>query len=254
MSLITAEKVASTLYEQFQHGLSFVFSPTPPPRNAQLGHTRIAIIGAGLTGVSAAAHCIGHGFDVTIFEAGGRNKLGGIWTQVNSTSGLQIHSAMYRFHPSVEWANGYPKRNQIVDAIEQLWQRYGLDDHTIFDTRVSSVERTSGGRWVVNRDYGLGEFDGIIAAVGTCGEPQMPELPKQSSFAGGIYHSSALDGESAKDKNVLIVGGGASAVEALEWAIETGAEKVTVLARSEKWVRVLNFFQDLNYSADPIAA
>jgi phytoene dehydrogenase-like protein len=29
---------------------------------------RIAVIGAGLTGVSSAAHAVGHGFDVVIYE------------------------------------------------------------------------------------------------------------------------------------------------------------------------------------------
>ena len=32
------------------------------------------------TGVSAASHCVGHGFDVTIFEAGDEKNLGGIWS------------------------------------------------------------------------------------------------------------------------------------------------------------------------------
>ena len=41
---------------------------------------KIAIIGAGITGVTAAAHCVGHGFDVVIFEKGGRDSLGGIWS------------------------------------------------------------------------------------------------------------------------------------------------------------------------------
>src|SRR5436309_368882 len=81
--------------------LDKIFSPNPPPPNATLRRPRIAVIGAGLTGVSSAAHCVGHGFDVVIFEAGGKHNLGGIWSRVNTTSGLQIHSLMYRFHPSV---------------------------------------------------------------------------------------------------------------------------------------------------------
>jgi NADPH-dependent 2,4-dienoyl-CoA reductase/sulfur reductase-like enzyme len=60
--------------------LDKILSPTPPPPHAQLRRPKIAVIGAGLTGVSAAAHCVGHGFDVQIFEAGPRKNLGGIWS------------------------------------------------------------------------------------------------------------------------------------------------------------------------------
>ena len=67
-------------YSWIQWLLDKLLSPTPPPPHARLGRPRIAIIGAGLTGVSAASHCVGHGFDVTIFEAGDEKNLGGIWS------------------------------------------------------------------------------------------------------------------------------------------------------------------------------
>lgn len=71
------------VYYLIQSLLDRFLSPTPPPPNANLGRPRIAIIGAGLTGVSSASHCVGHGSDVTIFEAGDRDSLGGIWARVS---------------------------------------------------------------------------------------------------------------------------------------------------------------------------
>ena len=68
------------LYNLLQWLLDSLFSPNPPPPNANLRRPKIAVIGAGLTGVSAASHIVGHGFDVQIFEAGGRDELGGIWS------------------------------------------------------------------------------------------------------------------------------------------------------------------------------
>lgn len=68
------------LYSLLQWFLAKIFSPYPPAPGARLRRPKIAIIGAGLTGVSAASHCVGHGFDVVLFEAGGREHLGGIWT------------------------------------------------------------------------------------------------------------------------------------------------------------------------------
>ncbi|PSN64725.1 FAD/NAD(P)-binding domain-containing protein [Corynespora cassiicola Philippines] len=222
-------------YHLLQSLLSTVFSPTPPPPRASLSRPKIAIIGAGLTGVSAASHCVGHGFDCRIFEAGPRKNLGGIWSRVNNTSGLQIHSIMYRFHPALQWNSGYPSRGDIVGQITKLWEMYNLESRTQFDTWVENVYKDKTGRWIIN-DTSNGRFDGVIAAIGTCGDPKMPTLPGQEKFKGEIYHSSELDGKSAKGKKVAIVGGGASAVEALEFVASEQAEHTNVLARSEKWI------------------
>ncbi len=57
----------------------------------------------------------------------------------------------------------------------------------------------------------------VIAAIGTCGDPKIPHISGQEKFKGEIFHSSQLGGKSAKGKKVVIIGGGASAVEALEF-------------------------------------
>ena len=62
------------LYQLFQWLIDKIISPTPPTPSTRLGRPKVAVIGAGLTGVTAAAHCIGHGFDVVIFEAGSKEN------------------------------------------------------------------------------------------------------------------------------------------------------------------------------------
>jgi NADPH-dependent 2,4-dienoyl-CoA reductase/sulfur reductase-like enzyme len=71
------------VFQIFQWLTDLILAPTPPSPNNRgkpLGRPKIAVIGAGITGVSSAAHCVGHGFDVTIFEAGTKKNLGGIWS------------------------------------------------------------------------------------------------------------------------------------------------------------------------------
>ena len=204
------------LYQVLQSIIAKLLAPNPPPSDRRLGRPKIAVIGAGITGVTAAAHCVGHGFDVVIFENGGRDQVGGIWSvrllfvwtrvriqclvmaadthqKVNDTSGLQIHSLMYRFHPSVQWERGYPDRQQIVGQVQQLWKRYGLDTRTRFNFKVEKAYQDEQKRWIIN-DPSQGRFDGLIAAVGTCGDPKMPTLPGMDDFNGEIYHSSQLTG------------------------------------------------------------
>lgn len=77
-------EIFSFVYVVFQTVLNRIFSPIPPPPRSSangLPKKRIAVIGAGLTGVSSAAHCVGHGFDVQLFEGRSKDKgLGGIWS------------------------------------------------------------------------------------------------------------------------------------------------------------------------------
>jgi hypothetical protein len=61
-------------------------------------------------------------------------------------------------------------------------------------------------------------------------------LPGQENFNGEIWHNSRLDGKSAKGKKVAIIGGGASAVETLEFVASEEAEHTNMLARNEKWI------------------
>lgn len=75
----------SWIYSILQWVLIRLFSPEPPPPGAKLHRPKIAVVGAGLTGVSAASHCVGHGFDVVLFEAEDRAHLGGIWTVSNAS-------------------------------------------------------------------------------------------------------------------------------------------------------------------------
>ncbi|KAI5926176.1 monooxygenase [Camillea tinctor] len=232
------------IFEAWQWFAARIFSPTPPGPSTHLGRPKIAIIGAGITGVTSAAHCIGHGFDVVIFEAGDEKNLGGIWSKVNNTSGLQIHSMMFRFHPSIQWDRGYPDRQQIISQVRQLWERYGLNQRTRFNIHVNNVYKDDTGRWIIN-ERGNGAFDGVIAAVGTCGDPKMVRMEGMEEFKNKVIHSSQLTGVDAKDKTMIIIGSGASAVEALEYASDQGASKIYILSRSDKWIIPRNPIVDM---------
>lgn len=151
---------------------------------------------------------------------------------------------MYRFHPSVQWKGGYPNQHQIVSQITELWRRYGLEEKTKFDTKVEKVYQDDRGRWIIN-NTSEGRFEGIIAAVGTCGDAKIPHIPGMDKFKGEIYHSSDLTGKDAKGKKIIIVGGGASAVEALEFATHEEAAETTILARSDKWIIPRNAVVDM---------
>ncbi|KAI0703404.1 hypothetical protein BC835DRAFT_1410684 [Cytidiella melzeri] len=177
-----------TFYVFLQHVIVFAFKPPPPESGKSVKYRgRIAVVGAGLTGISSAAHAVAHGFDVVIYEKD--DHVGGIWASVNRTSGLQLNSLLYRFHPSVIWKRGFPQRDEILGAeIHRIHDEYALDQRTRFNTPVTSIKRkegsgkpsnsesdTASSKWIVN-DGEDGEFDAVIVTVGTCGEPNMVQM------------------------------------------------------------------------------
>lgn len=56
--------------------------------------------------------------------------------------------------------------------------------------------------------------------------------------------NTVLVRKNAKGKKIAIIGGGASAVEAFEFAVAAGAAKTYILSRSEKWIIPRNFVVD----------
>ena len=78
--------LADQMYESIQRILEKLFSQPVPLGTPPLDRPKIAIIGAGVTGVSAAAHCVGYGCDVKIFEAASREGLGGVWSVCKCSS------------------------------------------------------------------------------------------------------------------------------------------------------------------------
>lgn len=87
------------------------------------------------------------------------DKIGGIWANVNKTSGLQLNSLLYRFHPAVRWFHTFPKRDEILGGrflrlfergssesstleIRKVWVEYGLEERTRFEVRMQ-------GSWVL---------------------------------------------------------------------------------------------------------
>ncbi|KAH9895874.1 FAD/NAD-P-binding domain-containing protein [Cubamyces lactineus] len=281
-----AQVVFDSVYVLVQHIIIWLFEPPPPPgpdypKNPK---GRIAVIGAGLTGVSSAAHAIAHGFDVVIYEQG--DTVGGIWAHVNKTSGLQLNSLLYRFHPAVLWSCSFPHRDEILKEIRRIWKEYRLEPRTRFNTPVKSVKRVKGtgehlqedpsgsqSRWIIN-DGEDGEFDAVVATVGTCGEPMrinFPGLPSSDEsdasdsdkggkhegnqegelFEGDVIHSSELDNAQLEGKRILIIGSGASGVEAVETALDKGATGCTMIARDDKWIIPRNMVVDTLISAQP---
>jgi len=154
----------------------------------------------------------------------------------------------------------FPQRDEILGEIRRIWTEYQLESRTKFNTPVKKVTRApmlstnpeqyGHSRWMVNETDG--PYDAVIVNVGTCGEPMLIDFEGAEQFTGKIVHSSQLDEVDLEGKKVVIVGSGASGVEAAELAVNKNAEgKVVMLARDDKWIIPRNIIFDTLISAQP---
>lgn len=198
-------------------------------------HEKIALIGAGPSGLAGARNLQKHGVPFQGFEA--HSDVGGLWDIDNPRSTV-YHSAHlisskrtteFTEFPMADTVADYPSHRELRRYFTDFADRFGLREHFRFNTRVLRVEPVSDApdtRWRVTIDTGTGEpetaeYKGVVIANGTLAEPKRPQF--EGCFDGELLHTSDYKHpELFKDKRVLIVGAGNSgcdiAVDAVHYA------------------------------------
>ena len=185
---------------------------------------RVAVIGAGAGGLSAARYLLGEGHDVTVFELGSR--IGGLWVYNNDNGlsaaykSLHINSeprvTHYEGFPFPEGSSLFPSHWDITAYLESFADHFHIRERIRFKTRVTAVEPVDGapGRgWTVRLGDGTAErFDAVVVASGHQGVPAHPEFA--TSFKGEYLHSHDYrEPEPFQGKRVLVVGVGNSGLD-----------------------------------------
>ncbi|MEL5959461.1 NAD(P)/FAD-dependent oxidoreductase [Streptomyces sp. CLV115] len=190
-------------------------------------HADLVVIGAGQSGLAAAALAPRHGFTrVLVLEAA--DQPGGSWPQYYDSLTL-FSPARYSSLPGTPFPGDpdrYPRRDEVVDYLRGYARRLSADIRTT--TTVTSVTRQDG-VWSVRAEDGR-EFGAraVIAATGDYGTPSVPDLPGRAEFGGRVLHAAGYRSpEAFAGQRVVVVGGGNSAVQI---AAELGPVADTTLA------------------------
>ena len=78
----------------------------------------------------------------------------------------------------------------------------------------------------------------VVSAIGTLDRPWTPEISGMDHFAGDSFHSARWDSNvQLRDKNVVVLGNGASATQFVPRLVESVGTKgsVTQIVRSAHW-------------------
>lgn len=177
----------------------------------------ISIIGAGPTGLFAA------------FYAGMRKARTQIIDSLEEPGGAltAVYPEKYIYDVA-----GFPKI-LAKDLVEQMYQQAMRDEPDVFlNEQVQSLEKLDDGAFALTTSKTIRYSKSIVICGGVGAfEPKRIPAPGVDELVGKGIHYFAKHVENFRDKNVVIVGGGDSAVD---WALtlEPIAKKVTVIHRS----------------------
>jgi len=207
---------------------------------------RICVIGAGFSGLVTARTLREYGYTVHVFEKA--DSIGGVWHPANCYPGLRTQSPRdcYAFSdfPMPQDYPEFPNAAQIHRYLLAYADLHGLFSHISMATSVIAVTRGKEDPWEVRlrRQGDASEwvqgFDFVISCNGVFSRPSMPELPNRAEFearGGTIFHSSQLhDIEPLRDRDVVVVGFGKSALDIAEASLPV-ARSTTIACHRTLW-------------------
>ncbi len=201
----------------------------------------VLIVGAGISGVDAACRlrqrCPGKSF--AILEA--RARIGGTW-DLFRYPGVRSDSDMYTLgFPFRPWRSDQAivGGEAIRQYVEDTAREFGVFDKIRFDTSVSAASWSSAARrWTVETDSGVFTCRFLYLASGyyDYAKGHRPEWPGEADFQGRIVHPQFWPEDlDFADKNVAVIGSGATAVTLVP-AMARDAASVTMVQRSPSYV------------------
>ncbi len=204
---------------------------------------KVAIIGAGMSGICAAIKLQEAGIPFVIFEK--NDAVGGTWYEnIYPGAGVDTpnHIYSFSFEPNHDWSEYFAKRDEIFKYFDAVSEKYGLYQSIRFGANVKeavyndalatwkvTAERPDGTREVV-------EANAVLFGVGLLNRPSVPNVPGLDKFLGPVLHTAQWDNSVKwQGKRVGMIGTGASGMQ-VGPTMAPEVEHLTIFQRSPHWV------------------
>jgi hypothetical protein len=189
----------------------------------------LAIVGGGLAGVVALAYARRAGLEAIVLEA--QARIGGLWRDLPAWQDIQISAA--------DWTLGDlplhgATQPDILANIEAWVERFDLADGIRLTSPVQLAREVDSG-WELSTPHGVVHARHVIAATGAHNVPLIPQFPRTASTVQEFHSSALRDPSVLTGRDVLVVGGGASAFDLLELSFQHHARRVVWAFRGTRW-------------------
>ncbi|XP_069890087.1 flavin-containing monooxygenase 5-like [Dipodomys merriami] len=217
---------------------------------------KVAVIGAGVSGLGAIKSCLEEGLEPICFEKS--NDIGGLWryeeTPQSGSPGIyksltcNTSKEMTAFsdYPMPDHYPNYLHHSKMMEYLRLYASHFELTEHIQFQTKVCSVRKrpdfSSSGQWDVvveaDRKQKTYIFDGVMICIGQYSEKYLPlqDFPGINKFRGKYLHS--WDYKHPYDfvgKRVVVIGIGNSGAD-VAGEISRVAEQVFLSTRQGAWI------------------
>ena len=215
-------------------------------------HLDVVVVGAGLSGVGAAARLRAAfpGRSIAVLEA--RAVSGGTW-DLFRYPGVRSDSDMatlgYSFRPWVDERSIAPGA-AILQYVRDTAAETGVEQLVRYEHRVVGADWSSDDdRWTLRVETGAAGTIGtttlttsfLFLASGyyRYDRGHRPELPGEAAYEGEFVHPQQWpEGLDTAGRDVVVIGSGATAMTLVP-ALAAGGARVTMLQRSPTWVAAL---------------
>jgi monooxygenase len=209
-------------------------------------HLDVLIVGAGISGISAAWHLQDRSPSKTYAILERRENMGGTW-DLFKYPGIRSDSDMFtlgfRFKPWTS-AKAIADGREILSYIKDAAAENGIDKKIRYNHRVVAADWSDAdNRWTVTVDTGDDEItmtcSFFFATTGyyNYDEGYSPEFPGSADFAGTVVHPQHWPEDlDYAGKKIVVIGSGATAITLIPALVNSGAGHVTMLQRSPSYV------------------
>ncbi|WGL52702.1 NAD(P)/FAD-dependent oxidoreductase [Nocardioides sp. BP30] len=208
-------------------------------------HVDVLIVGAGLSGIGAAAQLRQGLPELSVAVLEGREASGGTW-DLFRYPGIRSDSDMFtfgfRWHP---WPSdrSLADGHMILDYLHTIEREYGVDELIRYQHTVTAADwDTAAKQWTVTATTPEGEKRFTANFLWACAgyydydEGHKPQFPGLAEFEGTFVHPQHWPEDlDYTGKKVVVIGSGATAVTLVP-AMADRAEHITMLQRTPTYI------------------
>lgn len=209
---------------------------------------RIAIIGAGFSGILAAIRFRQKfsNIDLVLYEK--NSGVGGTWLE-NKYPGVAVdtpsHNYTFNFENNPNLSQYFAPGAEILKYLEHVAQKYKVHDIEKYNHRLDGANWIEEeGYWVLKLTHTVKNVsfedtaDFVLQATGILNAWDMPEIKGITTFKGKLMHTAGYDDSVVKDwSNVRlgVIGNGASGIQVVT-TLQPKVKHLTLYARNKSWV------------------